>query len=153
MRIERGGAADLKALTPLLHALWPEHAPEDLAASIASDLFRPDAPGVLLVARSDSGQLAGFAEVMLRADYVNGCETSPVAFLEGIYVDPAHRRTGVARALVDAAAAWGRSRGAREFASDALIDNPESHAFHAAIGFAETERVVYFRKSLESLAA
>lgn len=33
-------------------------------------------------------------------------------------------------------------------ASDALLDNAGSHAFHEAVGFEETERVVYFRKSL-----
>lgn len=36
----------------------------------------------------DAGVAAGFAEVSLRTDCVNGCETSPVAFLEGIYVLP-----------------------------------------------------------------
>ena len=36
-------------------------------------------------------------------DYVNGCTTSPVGFLEGLYVAAAARRQGVARALCDAA--------------------------------------------------
>lgn len=31
---------------------------------------------------------------------------------------------------------------------DALIDNVASHRMHAAVGFQETERVVYFRKYL-----
>ena len=45
----------------------------------------------------DAGVVAGFAEASLRRDYVNGCETSPVAFLEGIFVVPSRRRRGVAR--------------------------------------------------------
>jgi aminoglycoside 6'-N-acetyltransferase I len=36
----------------------------------------------------------------------------------------------------------------RELASDALLDNNGSHAMHEALGFTETERVVYFRKAL-----
>jgi len=35
-----------------------------------------------------------------------------------------------------------------ELCSDAEIDNIQSHLSHAAWGFAETQRVVYFRKSL-----
>ncbi len=58
------------------------------------------------------------------------------------------RRQGVARSLCKAVAAWGRAAGCREFGSDALLDNVEGHAFHIASGFEETERVVYFRKSL-----
>jgi aminoglycoside 6'-N-acetyltransferase I len=34
-------------------------------------------------------------------------------------------------------------------ASDAFLDNSASHQMHGALGFSETERVVYFRKSLD----
>ena len=93
-------------------------------------------------------RVTGFAEVSLRSDYVNGCETSPVAFLEGIYVRPEHRRRGIGRALVAAVEQWGRERGCSELGSDALLDNHMSHRFHGGAGFEETERVVYFRKPL-----
>jgi aminoglycoside 6'-N-acetyltransferase I len=88
----------------------------------------------------------GFLEAAMRFDYVNGCEGSPVAFLEGIYVAPAFRKQGVARALIAAFEDWARGKGVKEMASDAEIDNRVSHAMHQALGFAETERVVYFRK-------
>lgn len=84
----------------------------------------------------------------MRHDHVNGCETSPVAFVEGLYVRPEFRNAQVARALCEAVADWGRRRGCSELASDALADNQESHAFHQAIGFEETERVIYFRKAI-----
>lgn len=98
----------------------------------------------------DAGVAAGFAEVSLRTDYVNGCETSPVAFLEGIYVLPRYRRHGVARALITAAERWAVSHGCRELASDTDTDNLESQSLHTALGFEETERVVYFRKELSA---
>lgn len=94
------------------------------------------------------GRVIGFAEAAIRQDYVNGCDSSPVLFLEGLFVDPGHRRRGVAAALVAAVADWGRALGCSEFASDAEIDNLDSHAMHLALGFAETERVVYFRREL-----
>ena len=39
-------------------------------------------------------------------------------------------------------------KGVTELASDADIANITSHCMHAALGFEETERVVYFRKIL-----
>lgn len=83
------------------------------------------------------------------ADYVNGAESSPVAFLEGIYVAPDARRRGVARNLVVEAERWATSKGCKELASDARLENTASHAMHAALGFVETERVVFFKKALQ----
>jgi aminoglycoside 6'-N-acetyltransferase I len=100
------------------------------------------------VAYSSSGEALGFVEASLRSDYVNGTESSPVAFLEGIYVVPQARREGVASALVAAVTAWAREGGCRELASDALLENQASHAVHRALGFEETERVVFFRRVL-----
>jgi aminoglycoside 6'-N-acetyltransferase I len=103
---------------------------------------------VAFLASDPSGEPAGFTEAALRSDYVNGCTTSPVVFLEGLYVVPGRRREGIARALIAAVETWARERGYEELASDALIDNVESHDLHRAVGFSETERVVYFRKNL-----
>lgn len=125
-------------------ALWPDEA--GLESDTAAMLAAPER--LALIARDDRGGAAGFAEAAIRRDYVNGCDTSPVLFLEGIYVAPDRRMQGVARALAEQASRWGRAFGCTEFASDALLDNADSHAFHAAIGFEETERVVYFRRAL-----
>ncbi len=100
------------------------------------------------VALDDNGNSVGFAETTVRRDYVNGCDTSPVVFLEGIYVVPNQRKSGIARALVNEGAAWGRLQGCSEFGSDALLENTASHTMHRALGFAEMERVVYFKKPL-----
>ncbi len=98
---------------------------------------------VIFVALDGGGRLQGFAEATLRGDYVNDCETSPVAFLEGIYVRPDARLVGVGRAL----ASWGRDKD-KEMASDALRENCGGHIFHEAVGFEETERVVCYRRRL-----
>lgn len=143
IRIGRAGIGDLERIAPLRLALWPDSDIADLSDSPAT-WTGPDARNLVLLASLD-GTAVGFAEATLRTDYVNGCDGSPVAFLEGIYVDPAHRGAGIGRALVEAVRHWGRERGATEFASDALLDNVDSHAFHRALGFEETERVVYFR--------
>ncbi|TWB61184.1 aminoglycoside 6'-N-acetyltransferase I [Rhizobium sp. ERR 922] len=146
MRIEQAADEYLEEWTRLRAELWPDSSYEHHRAELAQ--FRANENAVAYLAIDSAGHVAGFAEATLRHDYVNGCKTSPVLFLEGIYVRPENRREGVAQALCETVAAWGREVGCTEFASDALIDNLASHAFHAALGFVETRRVVYFRKLL-----
>jgi aminoglycoside 6'-N-acetyltransferase I len=146
MHIATAAEQDVDDWAALRHALWPEGSIAEHAAEAWAML--DDGNAIALVARDDAGAAIGFAEAALRHDYVNGCETSPVLFLEGIFVAPEARRQGIARALIDRVAQWGRMRGCREFASDAALDNAASHALHATLGFAETERVVYFRQTL-----
>ncbi|WDR00827.1 GNAT family N-acetyltransferase [Devosia sp. J2-20] len=149
MIITAATASDGADWAALRQALWPRHGLDTHAAAIAQILAAPK-DLANFVARTADGSAVGIAEAALRHDYVNGCQTSPVAFLEGIYVVPEHRRNGVASMLVDAVEDWARRLGCSEFASDAAIDNTESHRMHAALGFEETQRVVYFRKALSN---
>ncbi|MBT2187616.1 aminoglycoside 6'-N-acetyltransferase [Sphingobium nicotianae] len=152
MRIVPASLDDLASIESLRLALWPDSSIDELTI-LAPDMIGAEPSYLVLIACADGDEPIGFAEVTLRRDYVNGCDGSPVAFLEGIYVAPGHRRQGVARALVEEAKRWGGARGAAELASDALLDNLSSHAFHSAIGFEETERVVYFRRMIDGAAA
>lgn len=141
---EPRGAADSEWLALRL-ALWPDGSREEHLDGMRDSLAR--GYYVRLAVAAD-GTAAGFIEASRRQDYVNGTSSSPVGFLEGVYVVPQHRRQGVARQLVAAAAQWAARSGCSEFASDALLDNSASHAMHRALGFEETERVVYFRRAL-----
>ena len=145
--IERCTEADHPDWLAFRQALWPE----DTAAlhlKSMKEQFADPRRYAQFVAYASDRQAIGFAEVSIRSDYVNGTTTSPVAFLEGIYVVPEHRRRGVAAELIGEAVRWARESGCRELASDALLDNGASHAMHRALGFTETERVVYFRRDL-----
>ena len=126
-------------------ALFPEESPEDLASGMAR--FRGSSDGEVFIAERDDGSAAGFVEVGPRG-YADGCETSPVGYIEAWYVDPDVRRLGYGRALLEAAENWARSYGYREMASDALLDNEVSHAAHRRAGYDEVERIVQFRKAL-----
>ncbi len=140
--------SDLDAWLAMRLAMFPHHPVEFLRDELRALLADPQRHGAFLSLDND-GALLGFAEVALRTDYVPGMRTSPVAFLEAIYVAPTARRRGIARALVMRAHAWGRARGCSEFASDALLDNDASHAMHRALGFVETRRVVFFRRDID----
>jgi aminoglycoside 6'-N-acetyltransferase I len=148
VRISPASAADASVWLEMRLALWPgEERRDEFVKEIAHMLADPGDTATF-IAWDDRGEPAGFVEAALRHDYVNGCETSPVGFLEGIYVVPQFRRRGVAAALVEATQEWVQSRGCTEFASDADLSNSTSHAMHHALGFEETQRVVYFRKTL-----
>ena len=129
----------------LRKALWPRHDASVLLEEMSRFCAEPQRFGQFL-AIADDGMLQGFIEIALRTDYVNGTRSSPVAFLEGIYVAPHARGLGVAKALVQTAELWAQTRGCAEFASDAAIDNETSHAMHRALGFEETEHVAFFHK-------
>jgi aminoglycoside 6'-N-acetyltransferase I len=147
MLIRSAAPGDLDGWATLRAALWPEDTIGEHRVELA-DALASEGDFAAFIAEASDHLIVGFVEASLRHDYVNGCETSPVAFVEGLYVRPEFRKSGVGLALCDAVADWGRRRGCSELASDALADNLESQAFHQAIGFEETERVVYFRKPL-----
>ena len=113
------------------------------------DRGRRHAPGRCRGAgcRPRNGRLAGFVEIGSRS-YAEGCESAPVAYLEGWYVDPDARRSVLGRRLVEAAEDWARANGFTELASDAELDNEVSHRAHWALGFDEVERQACFRKRL-----
>ena len=138
------GEQDRTVWANMRHALWPEGGLEEHERDTARVLA--DADYWAFVAMQD-GHAIGFAEIAIRK-YANGCESQPVPFLEGIWVDPRYRRSGVGRRLIAHVESFVKARGFREIGSDALLDNRASHAAHAGWGFAETERVVYFRKIL-----
>jgi len=126
-------------------ALWPEGPAEESTQEITRILEsdREDA----FLATTDAGEAIGFAEVSTR-DYVDGCRTSPVGFLEWVYVRPSRQMKGVGRALVRAAETWALARDCTEMGSDTHLDALDSIAFHQALGFEEAERQVVFRKSI-----
>ena len=156
MKIRHATEADVEAWAAMRLALWPDDGAEthlrEAGRFFAEPRQGPGAmPEAVLVAEAADGALSGFAEVS-RRQYAEGCETSPVGFLEGWYVAPEHRRSGVGRALVMAAEAWAHGLGCREFGSDAVADNLVSARAHYALGFEEVVVIRSFRKTLGTIA-
>ncbi len=136
---------DLETVTMLAARLWPGNPPAQLEPEFAELLASNEAAVFLLF---DGDTPAGFAQCQLRRDYVEGTDTSPVGYLEGIYVEDACRRRGHARALLAACEAWAAERGCTEFASDCELGNEASRAFHLHAGFEEANRIICFAKRL-----
>jgi aminoglycoside 6'-N-acetyltransferase I len=126
-------------------ALWPGSLSDHEAETRA--YFETGGGQLRILVAELNGAVVGFLELDERK-YAAGCESSPVPFIEGWYVDPHARGAGVGRALVAAAEAIAIQSGFVEIASDVEIDNAGSIAAHIALGFEEIERVVCFHKAL-----
>lgn len=147
--IEPCASIEQRGWLALREMLWPHCSREEHLEEMRSFLSDTER-FTQFVCYSESGQPVGFVEASVRHDYVNGTSTSPVAFLEGIYVIPEFRRKGLASQLITAVTSWVQLRGCKELASDTPLDNEVSQAVHRALGFRETERIVCFVKSLGS---
>ena len=132
-------------IAELARKLWPEHTLEELQEEYTLLLKRNDAA---VFFSQWNGNVHGFAQCQLRRDYVEGTESSPVGYLEGIYVEEAYRGSGIAKYLLAACEDWARNKGCKEFASDCELDNRESLEFHLRTGFREANRIVCFTKQL-----
>ncbi len=145
LTIKKAAEKDLDTVTQLFLKLWPSHETGQLKEELAQ-LMRAKESAVFLGLAD--GKPAAAAQCGLRHDYVEGTDSSPVGYLEGIYVEPDYRRKGIARQLCAACEGWAAEMGCTEFASDCEIDNLDSFRFHMGIGFIEAGRIICFTKTL-----
>lgn len=147
--IREATPSDVDQLTELSVLLFPDSPAAELRAEFEF-YTRSGAQTCFLVYPDDEEhpQAIGFSHVALRTDYVEGTNSSPVGYLEALYVLEAYRLKGYGRRLVTASEDWARAKGAYEFASDCLLDNLDSYRFHMKCGFREANRIISFTKDL-----
>lgn len=121
------------------------HQDEEQHRSFAATVFGTKRKFSVWLAE-DLGQPAGLLEGAVRLDYVNGCGFGPVGFIELLYVRQESRGQGIARTLVEQFGEWARLNACAQIATDAFLEDRPSHDAYRAMGFVETERVVYFRR-------
>ncbi len=148
MNVRAARRDDAQAWALCRARLWPDAEPAELGDEVRAFL---DGTGTPLIAAAfvaeDGAEMRGFIELAIRP-FADGCDSSPVAHVEGWFVEPSVRGRGVGSSLMAAAEAWARARGFRELASDTQIHNEDSLAAHLACGFSETERLIKLRKPL-----
>lgn len=145
MKIEKAKIEDVPVVAELACMLWPGHTAVDLQEEILEMVQKADAAFFLAYREKTA---IGFAQCQLRRDYVEGTETTPVGYLEGIYVTEAYRHQAVAKSLLQACEAWAKEKGCTEFASDCELENEKSLQFHLHAGFEEVNRIICFVKKI-----
>jgi len=143
--IRRATQADKSAWLRMRQGLWPDAPTEYLVFDMDDRLVDPNY--AVFIASNADGKLVALIEAGLR-DYGEGCETSPVGYIESWYVDENLRGQKLGSALVRTAEDWAREKGAVEMASDTWLENEASIQAHLKCGYEEAERLVHFVKRL-----
>ncbi len=136
---------DASILAALAVEMWGGHTQADLENEFEELAERDDAACFI---KYEKGEPIGFAECKLRHDYVEGTKTTPVGYLEGIFIREGFRHRGFAGELLKECERWAREKKCIEFASDCELDNTDSLKFHLAMGFEEVNRIICFRKGI-----
>ncbi|MDE7281837.1 MAG: GNAT family N-acetyltransferase [Ruminiclostridium sp.] len=136
---------DVEALAELAMLMWEDNSVEELISEFSETVL--DGRTQFFLKYEDNTPV-GFAQCCLRYDYVEGTSTTPVGYLEGVFVKEEYRRKGYAKELLAECEVWARKKGCMEFASDCEIDNGDSFHFHRAMGFKEANRIICFTKDL-----
>lgn len=129
----------------LLKSLWPDMTSEELSALFHTLITHFNHTAYLYYMNDKA---IGYAQTSLRHDYVEGTNTSPVGYLEGIYVEPYYRRHKIAQELLEHCEQWALQKGCTEFASDCAFENSESTLFHTNSGFKEAAKIICYVKPL-----
>jgi ribosomal protein S18 acetylase RimI-like enzyme len=141
LRTRRAALQDIEAVAPLFDAYRGFYGqPSDLPR--ARDWLRARmgaGESVVLLAERDGAAL-GFVQLYPMFSSVG---TARTWILNDLYVDADARRGGVARALLDAAAAFARADGARSIVLETTRDNAPARALYRNAGWNEDQTQWY----------
>ena len=143
--IKKATITDSRSVAELAKLLWSHHEIDELDEEFKLVISSENAACFIYY---DEAMPVGFAQCELRRDYVEGTESSPVGYLEGIYVKTEYRMKGIAKKLLQHSEQWAKTLGCSEFASDCELNNNQSLKFHLKAGFEEANRIICFTKRL-----
>lgn len=155
--IKKASQSDYEIVAAIANKLWSSHNLDELKNEFKEILKDKNSCVFLYYIRdyirdnkynTDRNTPIGFCQLSLRYDYVEGTTFSPVAYLEGIYVEKEYRKLGVAKELIQVSENWAREKGVKEFASDCELNNIISENVHKKLGFREVNRIICFKKDL-----
>lgn len=145
MKIIQADRSQAAVVAALAIQMWDSHSLKELTEDLCA-LMASDETAIFLAYEENTA--IGFAQCQLRHDYVEGTVSSPVGYLEGIFIEAPWRKKGFAKALLLSCEEWARTKGCTEFASDCELDNTGSFDFHRSMGFTEANRIICFQKRI-----
>lgn len=143
--IRKAEQEDYLIVAKLAKELWDRHLLVDLENEFKKFLF---SDSVCIYLDYEDNIPVAFAQVSLRYEYVEGANSNPVAYLEGIFVKEKYRKQNIAQQLITKCEDWAKEKGCKEMASDCEFENEISYKFHLKTGFKEANRIICFTKQL-----
>lgn len=146
-RVREAGLADLDALAPLFDAYRQFYglAPDPALSRgyLGARLAR--AESIVLLAEDAAGAACGFCQMYPTWDSLLA---APLYVLYDLYVAPASRRCGAARALMQAAQALAQARGARKLELSTARTNLAAQSLYESLGWTRSEQFLTYGKPL-----
>lgn len=102
-------------------SLWDEERARSALGEAIAD------GGAEVFVADDAGELVGFCTAYLD---LHSVRFGPRVWVEDLAVDPARRSQGIGKALLDAAKAWARERGATHLELDSAFSREAAHRFY-----------------------
>lgn len=143
--VRKAEKQDINVLASLAVLMWENSTVDELSQEFSELISGENAVFFL---KFEKNIPIGFAQCQLRRDYVEGTSSTPVGYLEGIFIKEGYRNRGYAKELLAQCESWAKERGCLEFASDCEINNAASYLFHRAMNFTEANRIICFTKAL-----
>lgn len=146
MQLRRATVKDVDAIAPLFdrYRQFYEQTP-DAAKAREFIQARLSADESVIFIAEDQGQVLGFTQLFPSFSSVGAARAW---ILNDLYVLPEARRQGVARALLDAAADFGRSTGAARLELETDHDNRSAQALYRHMGWEVYDGTMRFRLGL-----
>lgn len=148
--IRHAVVADYEELCPLFAALDAQHRiarPDQVRAADSAPRTREQVdsliagPHTALLVAEHAGRLVGFATLALHQRMgLPIVVPARVAAVDGLFVEPAHRRAGIGRALLARARAWAQAKDARTIEISTHAFNQDALRFYEATGYATATR-------------
>lgn len=137
VRIIRAVTGDVGRIAPLFDAyrvFYDQDSDVDAARSFLRQRLEHDQSVIFLalVERGGSATAAGFTQLY---PVFSSISMTPAWILNDLYVDPDHRRLGIARRLMERAAAFAKETGARSLALETAIDNAPARRLYESLGW------------------
>ena len=143
--IRQATKEDVTCIAEMAIIMWDSNSVEELVEEFETMLNNEECAIYLYCI---DNMPIGFAQCGLRHDYVEGTESTPVGYLEGIFIQEEYRKKGYARDLLSECENWAKEKGCSEFASDCELNNDVSFDFHMNVGFTEVNRIICFTKQI-----
>ena len=89
---------DIDNVAGLAHMMWTDSSTKELIEEF-NELVENDEAVIFVTEENE--QIIGFAQCQLRHDYVEGTESSPVGYLEGIFVREDYWKMQIRQLYID----------------------------------------------------
>lgn len=134
MHIRKAELGDIETIVPLFNAyrmFYKQEVASERAGTFLLENVKRER-SIIFIAHDDLGRPGGFIQFYLR---ISSLSMAPYIYIADLFVDPAFRRQGIARKLMQKAAEYGRAVGARSVQLETAHTNKEAQGLYESLGY------------------